>query len=729
MNYPKISASIYNALDDNQRDFLNIVQEHFPNVIKDGIVDFDALKEAMGNIEQPEGEEKYELTWAGKQESKREYLKEVLGKTLKFKLEDSLNADTTENLYIEGDNLEVMKLLKRNYRGKIKMIYIDPPYNTGSDFVYNDKFKYSNEELAKASNNTDEEGNPLQKNTKEDSKFHSKWLNMMYPRLKIARELLTEDGVIFISIDENENANLRSICDEIFGERNYFGDLIWEATTQPINVGIAKFGLQKKTETILMYSKNKSNIYGFNLDSISNKLNYPHKGKFGACRFEIIEKSDAGGYKRDTMKFKILGLLPREGKRWQIGEETAKTLEANGKVEIVDGIVKRAIYPEDEIDKIQYKPFWSLFLAKDVDTAQDGKNELNELIGNSIGFDTVKPVKLIEKLSKYLGDNYIALDFFSGSATTAHAVMRLNAEDGGNRKFIMVQIPEKCDEKKEAYKAGFKNVCEIGKERIRRAGKKIKNDLVAEIDSIKKEIEKEREKENKEKSEGKDPYRQPKGCHFPQQQSFGGSSSVFKKTLPQEVGGAAERSEAEGVFSKINELTEKLAKKESILTNLDIGFKCFEVADTNIKWIYDEVYKTPQKQTLSYKEDNARSNKDRIDFTPGFTDLDVVYELMLRQYGIPLSTKIEKLSDISDRTYIFADTCVICLDDNITDDIVTKLADIEPVPAVYILRDSAFGDDIALKDYTYRKLTAMIQGNLNKDELNNRFNNFKVEFI
>ena len=727
MDFPKISANIYNALNDNQRDFLNIVQEHFPNVIKDGIVDFDALKEVMGNIEQPGGEEKYELTWAGKHLAKKEYFKNILARTLKFKPQDSLNADTTENLYIEGDNLEVMKLLKRNYRGKIKMIYIDPPYNTGSDFIYNDNFKYNKDELAKASNNVDEEGNPLQKNSKDDSDYHSKWLNMMYPRLRLAKELLSQDGVIFISIDENENANLRSICDEIFGERNYFGDLIWEATTQPINVGIAKFGLQKKTETILMYSKNKSNIYGFNLDSISNKLNYPHKGKFGACRFEIIEKSDAGGYKRDTMKFKILGLLPREGKRWQIGEETAKTLEANGKVEIVDGIVKRAIYPEDEIDKIQYKPFWSLFLAKDVDTAQDGKNELNELIGNSIGFDTVKPVKLIEKLSKYLGDNYIALDFFSGSATTAHAVMQLNAEDGGNRKFIMVQIPEKCDEKKEAYKAGFKNICEIGKERIRRAGKKIKDDLVAEIESIKKEIEKEREKWNREVK--RSPFIKGNGCDSNQGDFKENNEKISlsaKADIPlYERGSLGQNSQLEALVK----LEEKLAKKEEILTNLDIGFKCFATADTNIQWIYDEIHKESDDKSIhEYTSDNIKGQKDRIDFTPGFTDLDVVYELMLRQNGIPLSTKIEKLSDISDRTYIFADTCVVCLDDNITDLVVTKLAEIEPIPAIFVLRDSAFGDDIALKDYTYRKLNTLVNSHLTKEE-QGCYSNFRVEFI
>ena len=308
---------------------------------------------------------------------------------------------------------------------------------------------------------------------------------MMYPRLIVARNLLAEDGVIFISIDEHEGYNLRSICEDVFGSNNYFGDLVWESTTQPINAGMARFGLQKKTEMILMYGKNKSKIEKFCLERTGELPQYPHKGKYGPCRFEIIEKSDAGDYNRPTMKFTILGQNPREGKRWQIGKETAEKLEDEGKLEIIDGIVKKAVYPEDELDKIKYAPFWSLFLADSVGTAQNGKDELVKLMKAALGFDTVKPVSLIKQLMKYMGDNFIVLDFFSGSATTAHAVMDLNAEDGGHRKFIMVQLPEPINEKSDAYTAGYKNICEIGKERIRRAGDKIKaevGDKAADLD-------------------------------------------------------------------------------------------------------------------------------------------------------------------------------------------------------------------------------------------------------
>ena len=248
---------------------------------------------------------------------------------------------------------------------------------------------------------------------------------------------------------------------------------------------MARFGLQKKTEMILMYGKNKSKIEKFCLECTGELPQYPHKGKYGPCRFEIIEKSDAGDYNRPTMKFTILGQNPREGKRWQIGKETAEKLEDEGKLEIIDGIVKKAVYPEDELDKIKYAPFWSLFLADSVGTAQNGKDELVKLMKAALGFDTVKPVSLIKQLMKYMGDNFIVLDFFSGSATTAHAVMDLNAEDGGHRKFIMVQLPEPINEKSDAYTAGYKNICEIGKERIRRAGEKIKaeaGDKAADLD-------------------------------------------------------------------------------------------------------------------------------------------------------------------------------------------------------------------------------------------------------
>lgn len=466
-----------------QQDNVAKIAALFPNCVteardEDGhlkkAINFELLKQMLSDSV-IDGDEAYEFTWVGKKASIVEANRPIR-KTLRPCKADSVNWDTTENLYIEGDNLEVLKLLQESYLGKVKMIYIDPPYNTGNDFIYNDDFKMSSEDYADESGEVDAEGNRMFKNTDSNGRFHSDWCSMIYSRLMLARNLLSKDGVIFISIDEHEDSNLKKICDEIYGRANYIGDIVWESTTQPINAGSAQFGLQKKTEPIIVYAKQKENIKGFVLKETDNGLKYPHVGKYGPCRFEIIEKSDAGSYSRPSMKFQILGQYPREGKRWQIGEETARQLEREGKVEIVDGIVKKAVYPEDEKDKKQYVPFWSFFDAKQYGTAQTGKDELNKVMETAMGFDTVKPIALIKSIIFHMGENNIILDFFSGSATTAHAVMQLNAEDGGHRKFIMVQLPEETDEKSEAFKAGYKNICEIGKERIRRAAKKIHQD-------------------------------------------------------------------------------------------------------------------------------------------------------------------------------------------------------------------------------------------------------------
>lgn len=319
------------------------------------------------------------------------------------------------NFLIEGDNLSALNLLQKTHRGKIDLIYIDPPYNTGEkDFMYNDVYLNANDEFK-----------------------HSQWCSFISKRLQIAKLLLSKDGVIFISINDIELAPLRIICDEVFGENNFIGQLVWESTTQPINAGKARFQLQKKTESILCFAKNKAKREVFVLEELKSDLNYPHDGKLGKCRFEVIEKSDSGRYKRDTMKFPILGQYPRAGKRWQIGIDTAKELERLGKVEVVDGIVKRAIYPEDELDKISFVPFWSFLSADMFGSALNGKEELNTIMGRSVGFDTVKPTRLIKKLISHLSNNITVLDFFAGSGTTGHAVMELN-KVGGKRKFILV---------------------------------------------------------------------------------------------------------------------------------------------------------------------------------------------------------------------------------------------------------------------------------------------------
>lgn len=471
-NFAKLSALFPNAVTETIDENGEVVRA----IDKDVLMQEISCKVVEGR------EERYQFTWPDKKKSVL-LANAPLAKTLRPCREESVGKDGTpggfdsENLYIEGDNLEVLKLLQETYLGKIKVIYIDPPYNTGKDFLYKDNYAESTSEYLANSNQFDDDGNMMVQLTESDGKYHSKWLSDIYPRIRLSKSLLSDDGVIFISIDEKEYHNLRKICDEVFGEKNYIGDITWEATTQPINAGSAKFSLQKKTEPILLYAKKKSNIQGFVLEEIEGNLQYPHQGKFGACRFEIIEKSDSGDYSRPSMKFQILGQYPREGKRWQIGEASARQLEQDGKVEIVDGIVKKAIYPEDELDKRQYKPFWSLFTSEMVGTAQTGKDELNKLMGTPIGFDTVKPVSLLKKILSYMGNDYIVLDFFSGSATTAQATMELNELDKSNgRKFIMVQVPEKCGDGTDAQKAGYKTICEIGKERIRRAGAKIKEE-------------------------------------------------------------------------------------------------------------------------------------------------------------------------------------------------------------------------------------------------------------
>ena len=359
----------------------------------------------------------------------------VLDKQYTYKNGEESQETTSENKIIHGDNLEALKSLLPEYEGKVKCIYIDPPYNTGEEkWIYNDSVndpkikKWLGQVVGKES---------------EDLSRHDKWLCMMYPRLKLLHKLLAEDGVIFISINfKYEHSHLRLICNEIFGETNYIGELTWESTTQPINSGSAKFGLQQKVEPIIFFAKNKGNLSRFILKEIDTGFKYPHKGKLGDCRFQIIEKSDAGGYNRETMKFPILGQMPREGKRWQIGLDTAKWLEANDRVEIVDGIIKMAIYPDDELEKRKFIPFWSHLSANQYGTAQSGKDLLNTIMERPIGFDTVKPPQLIEELISHFQKDSIILDSFAGSGTTAHAVLNLNNQDGGNRKFILIEMED-----------------------------------------------------------------------------------------------------------------------------------------------------------------------------------------------------------------------------------------------------------------------------------------------
>ena len=475
----KLKMHSVNKVDEN----IEKIGKLFPNCVterKNGdgeveyAIDFDMLRQELSSVVVEGNEERYQFTWPDKKKSIL-LANAPIAKTLRPCREESVDFDNTENLYIEGDNLDVLKLLQETYLGKIKMIYIDPPYNTGTDFLYPDDFSITKGEYLQNSGQFSEEGYIMEQNLESNGRFHTDWLNIIFPRLKLAKDLLDEYGVLFVSIDDNEFANLKKLCDEVFGTQNFLGCITWTKKTKPINSGSAKYQLQSRIEYILVYckSKNAGDTYRFILSS-QGERKYNYKTDKGLCRLKDIEDSDHGAKARDTMKFPILGVTPPEGKRWKIGLEEASRLVAADRVKIVDGKVKILVYPEDETSEI-LEPFWS-YLGDKVGTAESGKKELNALMETNIGFDTVKPVDLITELMKHIDNNSIVLDFYSGSATTAQAMMLQNKVDNGSRKFILVQIPEKCEENTDAYRAGYENICEIGKERIRRAGAKIKGE-------------------------------------------------------------------------------------------------------------------------------------------------------------------------------------------------------------------------------------------------------------
>lgn len=446
-------------------------------------IDFDKLRAELSNDVLYDSEERYQFTWPDKRAASR-LANEPVNLTLRPCREESVGFDTTENLYIEGDNLDVLKVLRETYLGRVKMIYIDPPYNTGNDFVYNDDFAQGRDEFEQSSGLYDDEGNltvdPMQRNTEANGRFHTDWLNMIYPRLKVARDLLTEDGVIFISIDDNEVENLRKVCDEIFGEHNFVSNLIWEKKFSPQNDD--KY-ITSVHDHIVLYAKHKDNWRpklqertGEALAKFKNPDNDP-RGVWTSG--DMTSKTKAQGHSYAIISPAGKTFFPPQGRQWAPAYSTYEKLVAENRLwfgENGDNVPRIKQF----LNEIQGGVVPTSILFRDIaGHNQEAKKELMSLvpnIGNS--FETPKPSRLIIALQKLVefesGD--IILDFFSGSATTAHAVMKLNAEDGGKRKFIMVQLPEITDEKSEARKAGYANICEIGKERIRRAGKKIKEE-------------------------------------------------------------------------------------------------------------------------------------------------------------------------------------------------------------------------------------------------------------
>ena len=463
-------------------------------------VNFELLKQML-SPDVVDGDEAYEFTWVGKKAAIVEANKPIR-KTLRPCVAESQDWDTTENLYIEGDNLEVLKLLQESYLGKVKMIYIDPPYNTGNDFIYADDFKMESEEWKVESGEWSEEGDRLFKNTDSNGRFHSDWCSMIYSRLMLARNLLTDDGVIFISIDDNEVDNLKNICNEVFGECNLVAEIPWQSRASIQN----DTDFSVNHEYICVYAKRRRQENRRLKDS--NYKEWHRRDSFvckplplDKSKFENPDNDPRGPWKADpfdapnirpNLTYAVTNPvtgeqhLPPRGRCWRISPDKFSSALADGRI----------IFGKDGKGRPQMKSFYeekkefgsvdnSWFTSERIGTTTNGTKEVMELFGGQPYFDKPKPTSLLRKIVDLANvqEDDIILDFFSGSATTAHAVMQLNAEDGGHRKFIMVQLPEPCDEKSEAYKAGYKNICEIGKERIRRAGEKILKEQLANNNS------------------------------------------------------------------------------------------------------------------------------------------------------------------------------------------------------------------------------------------------------
>ena len=619
----------------------------FPNCVterlgKDGkpelAIDFEKLQAELSNEIIGEGEERYQFTWPDKRAANR-LANTPTTMTLRPCREESVDFDHTQNLYIEGDNLDVLKALRETYLGKVKMIYIDPPYNTGNDFVYNDDFAQSRDEFEETSGLFDEEGNqtidPMQRNTESNGRFHTDWLNMIYPRLKVARDLLSDDGVIFITIDDNEVENLRKVCDEIFGECNFIGcaGRISKKANNQGDFWAPNF------DYILTYTKNKTlcpsffgginysaynqietdgprkgeryqlvRLYMTSLDPMrgcSNQryyiecpdgsyiippgLTFPSKAEDAAFVSPQSAKDKVWRWSYQSYIEKKDMIVVRKGK-------SSNVVGVNGQPTLWNAYTKT--YLNDVISKLSATP--NSFIEEHIN--QKATHELNKL---DIPFSFAKPSSLIKYLCEIcqVSNDNIVLDFFSGSATTAHAVMQLNAENGGNRKFIMVQLPEKTDEKSEAYKAGYKNICEIGKERIRRAGKKIKE-------------------ENKDK---------------------------------------------EGI------------------EKLDTGFRVLKLDSSNM----EEVYYTPQDFDVhSLFNENVKADR---------TGEDLLFQVML-DLGIELSAKIETRQIVGKTVHLVDDNYLVaCFDRDVTEAAIKEIAQLHPV--YFVMRDASAANDNVIDNF------------------------------
>lgn len=625
---------------DISKEKFEILKELFPNAVTETTsenkmgggaknrvfrtINLDVIRQEINENVIEGKEERYEFTWPEKRKAIID-ANTPINKTLRPIREDSQNFDTTENLYIEGDNLEVLKLLRETYLGKIKMIYIDPPYNTGNDFIYNDDFTENEEEYKEKSGNYDEDGNRLFENTKSNGRFHTDWLNMIYPRLKLARDLLTDDGVIFISIDEKEQANLKKVCDEIFGMDNYLETFHLQVryTNKSLN---EKDNFQPVMEYIFIYTKNKYNFVPnkpfkeYELDKFKWEIKELSEGQeiilgnkkvkiFKQTEYEIIEKKEdfINGLK-DTWASGSILKGNTSGKFFDTYLSKRKEIDGLNvlyKVENIgdDGLGYRYFTGPKKETSIRGQFFSGVPIEKKQELINGISRKYSPIInyydyspdfGNIRGEGGVafnagkKPVKMLKELLKIINSKeFICIDFFSGSSSTAHAVMQLNTEDGGNRKYIMVQLPEKTNKDSDAYKVGYKNICEIGKERIRRAAKKL--------------------------------------------------------------------------------------KEENPNSNFDDGFRVLRVDSSNMK----DVYYRPEEFTqenLKMFESNIKEDR---------TEEDLLFQVML-DLGIELSSKIEEKYIQDNKIYNVGENFLLaCFDENITEEVVTEIAKLKPIFAIF----------------------------------------------
>ncbi|ASW12755.1 site-specific DNA-methyltransferase [Lactobacillus delbrueckii subsp. lactis DSM 20072] len=479
-NYKKLVALFPDAITETTDEDGNIVRA----------IDKDVLMQEINTKVIDDGQERYQFTWPDKRKS-MVMANTPISKTLRLEKEKSIGRDGTpggvdsENIYIEGDNLDALKLLQETYLGKVKMIYIDPPYNTGNDFIYEDDFAQSSDEYADNSGQTDEEGNRLVQNSESNGRFHTDWLNMIYPRLRLARDFLTDDGVIFISIDDNEQENLKKVCDEIFGSNNFLAQVVWERAYAPINL---KKNFSVSHDYILVYGKDSSIIQTNGIartDESDNRYQNPDndpRGPWKSSDLSVGPAVKANIYPITTPSGRVVE--PPAGRSWRLSRHAFRERLQDNRIwfgKNGDAIPSMKRF-KSELRKSGITPM-TIWNYKEVGHSQSATQDLQKLMGGKKYFDYPKPVPLIQRcIQLYTEEDSIVMDFFAGSATTAHAVMQQNAEDGGKRQYILVQIPEKTDPKKDAFQDGYKTICDIGEERIRRAGKKIKEETDADID-------------------------------------------------------------------------------------------------------------------------------------------------------------------------------------------------------------------------------------------------------